>query len=141
MTPQQIQHVQTSFELVLPIAETAATLFYGRLFEIDPSTRPLFKGDMKAQGRMLMQTLAVAVRSLHEPEKIIGGVQALGRRHVGYGVNDAHYDSVGAALLWTLDQGLGAAFTPDVREAWTQTYGLLAGVMKEAARAPLSAAA
>lgn len=141
MHPERIKQVQTSFEKVVPIAETAAALFYGRLFEIDPSTRPLFRGDIKDQGRMLMQTLAIAVRSLHLPEKIIPAVQALGRRHVGYGVQSAHYESVGAALLWTLEQGLGAEFTPEVKEAWGQAYGLLAGVMQEAAASAVPVAA
>lgn len=133
MTPQDIQLVQAGFEKVAPIADTAAALFYNRLFEIDPSTQPLFRTDLKKQGGMLMQTLGMAVRSLHQPDRIVGAVQALGRRHVGYGVQPAHYDSVGQALLWTLAQGLGPAFTPEAREAWTQAYGLLAGIMQDAA--------
>lgn len=133
MTPQDIQIVQAGFEKVAPIADTAAALFYKRLFEIDPSTQPLFRGDLKAQGAMLMQTLGMAVRGLHQPDRIIGAVQSLGRRHVGYGVQAAHYDSVGQALLWTLEQGLGADFTPEARAAWTKAYGLLAGIMQEAA--------
>lgn len=140
MTPQDIQLVQAGFEKVAPIAETAAGLFYNRLFEIDPSTRPLFRGDLKAQGNMLMQTLGTAVRNLHQPDRIIAAVQALGRRHVGYGVKDAHYDSVGQALLWTLEQGLGADFTPAARAAWTQAYTLLAGIMMEAAATQAKAA-
>lgn len=133
MTPQDIQLVQSGFEKVAPIADTAATLFYGRLFELDPSLRSLFRSDMKAQGAMLMQTLGMAVRNLHQPDRIVGAVQALGQRHVGYGVQPAHYGSVGAALLWTLAQGLGPAFTPDARAAWTQAYAVLAGIMQDAA--------
>ena len=132
MTPQEIALVQNSFEKVAPIAEAAAGLFYGRLFEIDPSTRPLFRGDMKTQGAMLMQTLGMAVRNLHQPGRILSAVQALGRRHVGYGVQDAHYVAVGNALLWTLEKGLAADFTPDTKAAWTQAYGVLSSIMLEA---------
>lgn len=133
MTPQDIQLVQAGFEKVAHIAETAASLFYGRLFEIDPSAKPLFRGDLTAQGNMLMQTLGTAIRNLHKPDSIMAAVQALGRRHVNYGVQPAHYDSVGQALLWTLEQGLGPDFTPAARAAWTQAYTLLAGIMMQAA--------
>lgn len=133
MTPEEIQLVQTSFEKVAPIAETAAGLFYGRLFEVAPSVRPLFRGDMKSQGNMLMQTLGMAVRNLHQPERIVSAVQALGRRHVGYGAQPAHYPVVGQTLLWTLEQGLGADFTPEVAAAWGKAYTLLADIMIEAA--------
>lgn len=133
MTPEEIQLVQTSFEKVAPIAETAAGLFYGRLFEVAPSVRPLFRGDMKSQGNMLMQTLGMAVRNLHQPERIVSAVQALGRRHVGYGAQPAHYPVVGQTLLWTLEQGLGTDFTPEVAAAWGKAYTLLADIMIEAA--------
>ncbi len=140
MSPEQIQQVQLSFEKVAPIADTAASLFYGRLFELDPSLRSLFRGDIKDQGRMLMQTLAMAVRSLHQPARIVPAVQALGRRHLQYGVRPEHYATVGSALLWTLEQGLGAEFTPELRAAWSCTYGLLAGVMQDAAAETAKAA-
>lgn len=133
MEPTTIALVESSFEKVKPIAAQAAELFYGRLFELDPSLKHLFKGDMTEQGRKLMATLAFAVAGLRQPETILKAVQELGRRHVGYGVQDAHYDTVGQALLWTLEQGLGADFTSEVRSAWAEVYGLLAGVMKEAA--------
>jgi nitric oxide dioxygenase len=133
MSPEQIDLVQDTFKQVEPIAEIAADLFYGRLFEIDPSLRPLFKGDIKAQGRKLMQTLSIVVRGLRRLDTLLPAVQDLGRRHVRYGVQDEHYDTVGAALLWTLAQGLGDAFTPEVKNAWATAYGLLAGVMQEAA--------
>lgn len=133
MTPESIALVESSFEKVKPIAEKAAALFYGKLFELDPSLKALFKGDMIEQGRKLMATLAFAVGGLRGPEKILGAVQALGKRHVGYGVKDEHYDTVGAALLWTLEQGLGPDFTPETKAAWTKIYNLLAGVMKKAA--------
>src|SRR5918911_3774759 len=132
MTPQQTSLVQQSFALVVPIAEPAAELFYGRLFELDPSLRLLFRGDMREQGRKLMQMLTVAVRGLDRLETIVPAVQALGRRHVAYGVTEAHFATVGAALLWTLEQGLGSAFTPEVADAWASVYGVLATTMKDA---------
>jgi nitric oxide dioxygenase len=133
MDATQIKLVQDSFAKVVPIADTAAALFYGKLFELDPAVKPLFKGDMAAQGKLLMQMIATAVNALERIDTIVPAVEALGKRHAGYGVTAAHYDTVGAALLWTLGQGLGAAFTPQVKAAWTETYGLLAGVMKKAA--------
>ena len=126
--------VQWSWEQVLPIADDAAQLFYGRLFELDPSLRPMFAhSDMAEQRRKLMQMITVAVRGLERLDTLLPAVRALGARHVGYGVKDEHYDTVGAALLWTLEQGLGAAFTPEVRESWAATYGTLASIMREAA--------
>ena len=133
MTPEQKQLVRDSFAKVAPIAPTAAELFYGRLFELDPSLRPLFKGDMKEQGRKLMAMIATAVAGLDKLDTIVPAVRALGKRHAGYGVIDAQYDTVAAALLWTLEQGLGPDFTPATKEAWTACYTLLAGQMKEAA--------
>ena len=133
MTPDQIGLVQDSFKQVEPIAETAAALFYDRLFALDPALRPLFRGDMTEQGRKLMQALTIVVKGLTRLDKILPAVQDLGRRHVHYGVQDRHYDTVGAALLWTLEQGLGEAFTPPVKDAWATAYGLLAGAMKAAA--------
>ena len=124
--------MQKSFALVLPIADTAAALFYARLFELDPSLRPMFHGDMAEQGRKLMDMLRIAVVSLNRLDQIVPAVQALGRRHVAYGVRDEHYATVAAALLWTLEQGLGAAFTPEVRDAWVAVYTVLAGVMQAA---------
>ncbi len=132
MTPQQINLVQASFEQVKPIAATAADLFYKRLFELDPALKPLTKGDMQRQGMMLMNMIGTAVAGLSKPEAIIPAVRALGERHVGYGVKNEHYATVGEALLWTLGAGLGAALTADVKEARTSAYGLLAGVMQGA---------
>ena len=111
-----------------------AELFYQRLFELDPSLKPLFKGDMKEQGKKLMATLNLAVASLTKLEEIQPAVQALGRRHVEYGVPDESYQTVGQALLDTLAKGLGEAFTDDVKEAWTQTYVTLSTVMIEAGK-------
>ncbi len=133
MNPEQIALVQNSFKLVEPIAEIAAGLFYSRLFELDPSLRPMFKNDIKEQGKKLMQALAFVVKGLKKPDTIIPVIQDLGRGHVHYGVQDAHYDTVGAALLWTLEKGLGEAWTAEVQEAWTAAYGLISHVMKEAA--------
>jgi hemoglobin-like flavoprotein len=133
MTAEQKLLVQTTFAKVVPIADTAAALFYGRLFEIDPALRPLFKGDLVEQGRKLMQMIGVAVNGLDRLDQIVPAVQQLGVRHVAYGVKDEHYATVAAALLWTLEQGLGADFTPEVRTAWTAAYTLLADTMKAAA--------
>jgi hemoglobin-like flavoprotein len=138
MTPEQVTLVQESFELVVPIADTAAVLFYDRLFELDPSLRPLFKEDMTAQRQALMQMLTVAVRGLNNLEAIVPAVQGLGRRHAGYDVKPEHYATVGAALLWTLGQGLGDAFTPEVEAAWTEVYGILAATMQDAAADPVA---
>jgi hemoglobin-like flavoprotein len=134
MTPQQIQTVQSSFRKVMPIAEIAADLFYARLFELDPSLRKMFKGDMKRQGAMLMSMIASAVRGLTDHNALIPVLTALGRRHAGYGVVDAHYDTVAQALLWTLEHGLGDEFTADVRESWVAAYSLMANVMQAGAR-------
>ena len=121
---------------VEPIADTAATLFYNRLFELDPALRPMFAAtDLREQKRKLMHTLTVAVNGLHRLEQLTPALEALGRKHVGYGVRDEHYATVGEALLWTLEQGLGDSFTPAVRAAWMATYGLLATTMQEAAAA------
>lgn len=136
VTSDQIKLVQDSFELVEPIAEQAAELFYNRLFEIAPELQSLFKGDMPEQQKKLMTTLKVAVSSLKDPDRLIPVVRVLGERHKGYGVVDENYDTVAQALLWTLEQGLGEHFTNDVRDAWTAVYVLLATTMKEAAANP-----
>jgi hemoglobin-like flavoprotein len=135
MTPQQILLVQESWKQVVPIKEKAAELFYGKLFEMDPNVQSLFKGDMVEQGRKLMSMINAAVAGLSRVEAIVPAVQELGKRHAGYGVKDADYDTVGGALLWTLEAGLGPAFTPEVKDAWGTVYGVLAGTMKEAAAA------
>jgi hemoglobin-like flavoprotein len=122
--------VQTSFAQVRPIADAAAALFYRRLFELDPTLRPLFKGDLKEQGRKLMEMLTLAVKGLDRPEALLPALTLLGRRHAGYGVKEHDYETVGEALLWTLEQGLGPSFTPEVREAWTALYGFVADTMR-----------
>jgi hemoglobin-like flavoprotein len=135
MHPTDVALVQSTWEQVLPIADTAAQLFYGKLFELDPSLRALFaQTDMAEQRKKLMQIITVAVRGLERLDELIPAVEAMGRRHSGYGVRDEHYNTVAAALLWTLQQGLGAGFTPQVRSAWTETYTVLAAVMQRGAR-------
>jgi nitric oxide dioxygenase len=136
MTPQQISLIETSWASVAPIQDTAAGLFYQRLFVLDPSVKPMFKGDMQEQGRKLMRMLGTVVSSLTRLDELVPVAQDLARRHVGYGVQAQHYDTVGAALLWTLEQGLGSAFTDDTRDAWATAYGTLSQVMKDAAYAP-----
>ena len=141
MTPQQIALVRESFAKVVPIREQAAALFYDRLFAIDPSTRPLFRGDMKSQGAKLMAAIDAVVKSLDRIETMLDDLRALARRHDSYGVREEHYAAVGAALLWTLEQGLGLDFTPDVREAWVTAYGFLSSAMIAASSEPLRGAA
>jgi hemoglobin-like flavoprotein len=130
MTLRQQDLIRSSWAQVAPIADTAATIFYDRLFELDPTLRSLFAHtDMAGQRRILMQTLTVVVKSIDRLETIVPAVQALGRRHAGYGVEAEHFATVGQAFLDTLAAGLGEGFTPDVREAWTIAYGTLADVM------------
>ncbi len=133
MTPEQIALVQESFKKVVPIKDAAAGMFYDRLFTLDPSLIPLFKGDMAEQGRKLMAMLGTAVTGLTKLESIVPAVEALGQRHGEYGVQSSHYGTVAEALLWTLEQGLGDAFTEDVREAWVAAYGILSSTMIAAA--------
>jgi hemoglobin-like flavoprotein len=129
--------VQSTWKSVVPISDQAASLFYGKLFELDPDTKLLFaQTEMEEQQKKLMQMISVAVNGLDRPDQIAPAVQALGKRHVSYNVQDDHYDTVGAALLWTLEQGLGDAFTPEVQEAWAATYTILADTMKAAAAEP-----
>jgi hemoglobin-like flavoprotein len=133
MTPEQVIAVQTSFAKVAPIAEQAAALFYGRLFETAPQTRALFGGDMHAQGQKLMAALTVVVSGLDKIEAVVPVAQDLAKRHVAYGVKPEHYPLVGAALLWTLEQGLGDGFTPELGAAWAAAYSILSETMIAAA--------
>jgi hemoglobin-like flavoprotein len=128
--------VQESFTRVLPIAALAADIFYGRLFQLAPALRPLFSADLEDQGHKLMKMLAYCVGALDDLPVLIPALQDLGRRHGTYGVAEAHYDTVGEALLWTLARGLGDAFTPEVQEAWTELYRVMAATMT-GATAPL----
>jgi len=130
ITATQIKLVQDSFARVAPIADQAAEIFYSKLFEYDPSLRKLFKNDMSEQGRKLMATLGVAVKSLTDLNGLVPVLQKLAERHVDYGVKAQDYTPVGNALLFALKQGLGDDFTPDVREAWVETFRLVAQTMK-----------
>jgi hemoglobin-like flavoprotein len=134
MTFDKQDLVRSSFAAVAPNAAAVSAMFYARLFELNPTLRPLFKRDMAAQGRKLMAMIATAVANLHDLDAVIPDIEQLGRRHVGYGVTDQDYDTVGSALLWTLEQGLGEAFTPATRAAWAECYVTLAGVMQQAAQ-------
>ena len=134
MTPETITLVKSSWEKVKPISETAADLFYGKLFEIDPSLKSMFPEDMKEQGRKLMAMINTAVNALDKLDTIVPAVQDLGKRHVDYGVKDEHYATVAQALIWTLGQGLGDDFTDEVKAAWTDTYNILATTMMDAAK-------
>ena len=132
LTDEQIRLVQSTFAMVEPIADDAAVIFYNRLFELDPKLKTLFKEDMAEQRKALMSTLKVAVKGLTDLDSILPAVQQLGERHGGYGVKDEDYKTVAQALLWTLEQGLGDEFTDDVKDAWTEVYMLLAGIMTDA---------
>ncbi len=133
LTLEQKNLVQDSWEKVVPIAATAAELFYAKLFELDPDVKPLFaNSDMNDQGKKLMQMIGAAVKGLDTLGELVPAVQGLGKRHVKYGVQAKHYDTVGTALLDTLAKGLGDDFTPETKEAWTITYTTLANVMIEA---------
>jgi hemoglobin-like flavoprotein len=129
MTPDQVKAIQDSFAKVAPIADQAAALFYGRLFDIAPEVKPLFRGDMAEQGRKLMATLAVVVNGLGNLASILPAASALAKRHVDYGVKESHYEPVGSALLWTLERGLGDQWTPDLKAAWSSAYALLSQYM------------
>ena len=133
MTPEEIHLVRSSWEKIQPISAQAAELFYGRLFTIAPDLQRLFKGDMRQQGQRLMTMIDTAVKELERWDQLSPAVQALGKRHAGYGVKDADYDTVADALLWTLQTGLGTDFTDEVRLAWINTYTALADTMKAAA--------
>ena len=140
LTMTQIELVQKTFAVVAPIADDAAALFYRRLFEIDPRLEPMFKGDMAEQRRKLMVMLSAAVKGLPRLDRLVPVLEDLGRRHAHHGVEDRHYETVGEALLWTLEKGLGPEFTPEVREAWTSVYGIVASTMKAGAAQQLAEA-
>jgi hemoglobin-like flavoprotein len=133
MTPQQIAHIRQSFALVAPVAPQAAAMFYENLFTADPALRPMFRGDMVQQGNLLMRMIQGAVGMLDNPELLLPTLHALGARHVAYGVKEQHYGTVGRALLRTLSEALGDAFTPDVADAWATMYDLVSRTMREGA--------
>jgi hemoglobin-like flavoprotein len=133
MNPDEIALVQGTWRQVVPIKETAAELFYGKLFELDQTLKPLFEGDIKEQGRKLMTMITIAVNGLTQLDALVPAVQDLGRRHAAHSFQDVPYGAVADALLWTLEEGLGAAFTPEVKAAWSKAYGVLADTMRQAA--------
>jgi hemoglobin-like flavoprotein len=140
MNPTQIELLQASFRTLQPMADEAARLFYDRLFEMDPSLRPMFRGNMQEQGRKLMQMIGMAVGALHRLDQLLPAIENLSRQHAGYGVRNEHYITVGAALLGTLDITLGEAFTPEVRAAWTAMYEAVSLAMQRGADVMSSAA-
>ena len=133
LTPDQVKLVKANWAAVKPIKETAADLFYDKLFELDPNLRSLFKENIAIQKKALMATISFAVATLNHPEKLVPAVQDLGARHGKYGVQPSHYATVGAALLWTLEQGLGEAWTAEAKEAWTEVFGILSSTMIDSA--------
>lgn len=135
MLPEQIALVQESFKKVAPIADTAADIFYARLFEVAPQVRSMFPEVMTDQKEKLMQVLSTAVNNLHQVEQIVPVLETLGRKHVDYGVCDGHYDTVGEVLIYTLEKGLGPDFTEETKAAWLETYDLMASVMRKACAA------
>jgi hemoglobin-like flavoprotein len=139
MTNDDILLVQLSWHKVMPARHAAADLFYAKLFELDPSLRALFTGDLQQQGVKLVQMISAAVRGLDRLDALLPVVRELGMRHVAYGVRDEHYGTVGSALLWTLEQVLQDAFTPGIKAAWIKTYGVLSQTMREASQAPKAA--
>ena len=133
MDVKQIEIVQRTFEnRVHPIAQEAGEMMYLRLFEIEPSFKPLFKGDIRQQGVMLMTAIGLAIQGLNEPEKMKSATDALGMRHAGYGVQPSYYNVFGAAVMWALEQVIGDDFTPEVKEAWGAAYATLAKAMRQA---------
>lgn len=141
MSPEDVLIVQKTWRAVLPIGDTFAELFYGKLFSLDPALRPMFRESLKEQGRNLTAMLSVAVGGLAHPEKIMLGVRELGRRHAAYGVQPAHYETAWTALVWALERCFGEAFTPQARAAWTAAYRFFAATMQDAAkRKPVDAA-
>jgi hemoglobin-like flavoprotein len=134
MTPEQVKLVQQSLPQIEPIADDAASLFYACLFDLDPPLAELFHGDLREQGRKLMQMIGMAVKGLDRPDKLLPVLRELGARHAGYGVNERDYQTVGTALLWTLERGLGSTFTPEIKAAWSAVYQVLADTMKAGSR-------
>jgi len=135
LTEDQVKLVKSNWLSVKKIKEAAADLFYDKLFELDPKARELFKDEISIQKKALMATISFAVAMLNHPDKLVPAVQDLGVRHAKYGVTPDHYGTVGAALLWTLEQGLGDAWTPEAKAAWTEVYGILSSTMIESAKA------
>jgi hemoglobin-like flavoprotein len=143
MPPESIARVRETWALVAPVADTAADLFYRRLFELDPRLRLMFAStDWAAQRRKLVHALNVAVASLDKIGEMASTLEALGNRHASYGVQASHYDMVGKALIATLEEGLGESWTAEAAAAWKEAYDIVAGAMRHTpARAASSCAA
>ncbi len=141
MTNDQINLVKESFKKIEPLAEEAAVLFYARLFKLDPSLRPLFKTDIREQGLKLMQMLRLVVESFDHLDGLVPELHSLGSRHVTYGAKDDHYETVGAALLWTFERALRPNYTAEIGEAWTEAYRVIAQAMKDGSHGPVRASA
>jgi hemoglobin-like flavoprotein len=134
MTPEHITRVQASFGKIAPIRATVGALFYQRLFELDPSLRSMFRGDIRSQADKLMAMIELVVQNLADFEGLLPEVRDLGRDHAGYGVQETHYDTVRAALLWTLRAALEEQFATEDEDAWSTAFTLLADAMQAAAR-------
>ena len=140
LSKEQIGIIKYTWLRVVPIADVAAMLFYDNLLRSHPELKPMFaRSDMAEQRKKLVASLNLVVLSLDSLESVLPALRSLGRKHVGYGVQEEHYDAVGTALLETLGQGLGTEFTPEARAAWTTAYGMIASVMKEAAAVGVAA--
>lgn len=139
LSTEQKQIVQQSFAQILPNAEQLAALFYDRLFQLDPDLRPLFQSDLEQQQKKFIQTLEIAVHGLYNLRVMVPVLQRLAIRHIDYGVRSEHYDTVGEALIWTLEQGLADRFTGKERTSWVALYDFIASVMTEAAASEQSA--
>jgi hemoglobin-like flavoprotein len=142
MSPETKHVLKTTWAMVAPISDAAAGLFYDRLFTLDPSLKPMFaNADMKEQRRKLMQAITAVIQGVDRLDALVPTLEALGRNHTRYGVTDRHYETVGAALLWTLEQGLKEAWTPTAKSAWTAAYTTVATVMRSAASKAVEPAA
>ncbi|MEO7997289.1 MAG: globin family protein [Gemmatimonadaceae bacterium] len=135
MTPEQVAHIRNSWALMSSATDDLAIQFYDRLFDLDPSLRSLFKSaDMQTQSEKLIQMLTVIVRGVDDLPRLLPSVEALGRRHAGYGVKDAHYVTVGAALLRTFKEVLGGSLSVAAEESWAAAFSTLSDVMMKASR-------
>ena len=132
MNAEQVKLLRDTFKAIEPMAQETGDMLYNKLFEIDPSLQPLFKGDLKTQARMVITAIGLAVSGLGKPEDLQDQVKSLGTRHVNYGVQPRDINTFGAALIWALEQSLGPAFTPEVKEAWIAAYGVLSVAMRRA---------
>lgn len=140
MTPRQIQLVQETFTLIVPLADTAAALFYRRMFTLDPSLQGLFHHDMEHQGNLFVAAIAFVVRNVEEPEHFVPAMQELGRRHAGYQVKANHYRTALQALIETLSETLGERFTAEIEDAWCAAFATMVEAMVEGTRQAEAAA-